>query len=899
MRTRVDTAVVDQRLEDWRRRLIDLSHRNRLIAFKPTKATTLQIVAPHVRELLADPERTSSWDFYFPPEVDEERSDASDTATTVDDILLKSRQAHRERRASEIEVSERNPRRIARIVDNLAKRSNTELQDKALRILYVAAGFLDWHDVQRGKDISSPLVLIPAELRRESTRRPYRLYFVPDEEIVINPSLTEKLRCDAGLDLPPEWAWEDKPILQELDEIRQAVAATDWRVRDDAVIGLFSFQKYVMYRDLLDHAEQVVAHPLIRSLASNQLTEEVRGRSPEIPAAEDLDEVQEPDSTLQILDADASQRRCIEAAKRGESYVMQGPPGTGKSQTIANVIGEAIGQGRRVLFVSEKAAALDVVHKRLTASGLDEYCLMLHGERAGRREVVQALDRSLTSSLRPRLAMRSDELDRLANLRSLLNDTAALLHAPQAALGGRTLREVHEELARLFDAPSVPGAPEPSDCAGQQVRDEFHALAEIFERLRERWKVSPHGFVWRGYAAARFTADDHGRVLAILRRLRQAVTEADRRAHEVSRTLDLDPPAGLRDAERLAAIGEHLQRAPRLDERWLDLPTNALASAVEAARSAYRDEHDTRVSFQQVFPARTPEGFDPKSAALLSAARDELRRRCGWGGGWAADVAALPEAATALDALPGLIEDVRAKAGVCCDALGQPPRYLTAARLDQIAELGELAFTAEHRPEPQWLVGAGHQHALRVLGEVADDLEGFQALRQALFEDYTPEVLELDAAAVASRFSERYTSLFSKLSGDYRRDAKSIKNVRKNGKLPADPRGDLATIERARDHARGLDAAASRTEQAFGERAAGRDTDAAAVREGLTVAERVLALSDPAGDLATLGAAIAAHSRPQPSIAQAATQLRDAVTKLSHALTTIQPFSSRALRPHA
>jgi hypothetical protein len=129
-----------------------------------------------------------------------------------------------------------------------------------------------------------------------------------------------------------------------------------------------------------------------------------------------------------------------EAANRGQSFVMQGPPGTGKSQTIANVIAETIGRGKRVLFVSEKAAALDVVHKRLAASGLDEYCLTLHGEHAGGREVVQALDRSLTSSLRARLGMRSDELHRLANLRSFLNDTAALPHASEAALGGRTLR---------------------------------------------------------------------------------------------------------------------------------------------------------------------------------------------------------------------------------------------------------------------------------------------------------------------------------------------------------------------------------------------------------------------------------------------------------------------------
>ncbi len=141
---------------------------------------------------------------------------------------------------------------------------------------------------------------------------------------------------------------------------------------------------------------------------------------------------------------------------------MQGPPGTGKSQTIANLIAESIGQGKRILFVSEKAAALDVVHKRLASSGLDEYCLMLHGEHAARREVVQALDRSLTTSLRARVGMRGDELERLANIRTLLNDSAELLHLPQPLLGARSVREVHEQLAELHAAPSAPGAPEAS-----------------------------------------------------------------------------------------------------------------------------------------------------------------------------------------------------------------------------------------------------------------------------------------------------------------------------------------------------------------------------------------------------------------------------------------------------
>src|SRR4051794_29824823 len=104
--------VVERRLEDWRRRLIDLSHRNRLIAFKPTRATTLRIAARSGDELLADPDRTQPWDFYFRPEVPtSDAEDTSETAATVDRIVLDSRRVHSGRSTNEIEVTEPNPAR--------------------------------------------------------------------------------------------------------------------------------------------------------------------------------------------------------------------------------------------------------------------------------------------------------------------------------------------------------------------------------------------------------------------------------------------------------------------------------------------------------------------------------------------------------------------------------------------------------------------------------------------------------------------------------------------------------------------------------------------------------------------------------------------------------------------
>jgi hypothetical protein len=157
-----------------------------------------------------------------------------------------------------------------------------------------------------------------------TARHPYRLFFVDDEEIVINPSLTEKLRRDVKVDIPEEWIWEDKPVAVELDEIEQAIQGTGWSVRRDAVLGLFSFQKYVMYRDLLDNEDQIVAHSVIQSLACGRLSEDLAASEDAVPPLSDLDEVQPTRDDFGILDADATQRRCIEAARMGHSFVMQG-----------------------------------------------------------------------------------------------------------------------------------------------------------------------------------------------------------------------------------------------------------------------------------------------------------------------------------------------------------------------------------------------------------------------------------------------------------------------------------------------------------------------------------------------------------------------------------------------
>src|SRR5690606_675892 len=144
-----------------------------------------------------------------------------------------------------------------------------------------------------------------------------------------------------------------------------------------------------------DNQTRALAHPLVRALSGDvsHLPPQPAG----LPSGRALDEIP-PDQTWQVVDADSSQQEAIQAARRGVSFVLQGPPGTGKSQTITNIIAECLAAGKKVLFVSEKMAALQVVYGRLSQIGLHEFCLEAHSHKANKREVVQELGRVLRST---------------------------------------------------------------------------------------------------------------------------------------------------------------------------------------------------------------------------------------------------------------------------------------------------------------------------------------------------------------------------------------------------------------------------------------------------------------------------------------------------------------------
>jgi len=152
-----------------------------------------------------------------------------------------------------------------------------------------------------------------------------------------------------------------------------------------------------------------------------------------------------------VVPADGSQVAAIARARRGESVVIQGPPGTGKSQTITNMIADFVARGRRVLFVCQKRAALDVVHSRLAGRNLDELCTLIHDSQADKKAFVHGLRDTYESWLTAgndldALTVRRDAA--VARVESLLG-TVRAFEEQLGAPGRPTVREIVNRLVEL------------------------------------------------------------------------------------------------------------------------------------------------------------------------------------------------------------------------------------------------------------------------------------------------------------------------------------------------------------------------------------------------------------------------------------------------------------------
>ncbi len=420
---------LDVKVEKWKKRLLDLGKRNRLINFKETKRSNVAIISPDYDTLykkIVQEEAKLSFSFPLKTTYDE---DGEEININVEEGDLETNKTLNEQQKT---------------LKVLRGRAKTSIEEQGINSLYLTFGIIRWKESDISDiEISSPLVLVPASLTIESITDPYVLQ-LHEDEIVVNPSLAFKFENDFGIVLP-EFDGHEDDITEYLLQIEKIAKKNDWEVVTDVNITLLSFLKINMYKDLDNNKDKIVSNPIIKALSGDK--SEISLIPSELNNF-DHDKNHRPIDTYQVVDADSSQQDAILLSKKGISFVLQGPPGTGKSQTITNVIAEAISDGKKVLFVSEKMAALEVVKKRLTEAGLDDFCLTLHSYKANKKEILNQLAKTLNIQ---RISLREDAIYKLSVLeerRNKLNDYQGQLHEKCLPLN-ISIYEANGRLAKL------------------------------------------------------------------------------------------------------------------------------------------------------------------------------------------------------------------------------------------------------------------------------------------------------------------------------------------------------------------------------------------------------------------------------------------------------------------
>ncbi|MDT0346218.1 DUF4011 domain-containing protein [Streptomyces litchfieldiae] len=585
--------------------------RNRLLNFRHTKAGTLDVTAPDTATLL----RSLGRGMNFAPVAASREGQAEEAKPAP---------------ASGIVTQKTTQAALDASLTRLSRQSRQMYNDYGLWVLWLGIGMLEWRE-ENGQEVSqAPLLLVPVELRPGRDRR-LRLRAAEEQDRVANPALAVRLER-MGIDWSPV-AEADPAEPEALLATARSIAATQqgWAVRDRVILGLFSSHKEAMYQDLLQNENRILAHPLVRAIALGPdagLPDDLLAFEP--PDLDRIDEIQPPERTPLVLDADATQRRCVAAAMDGRSFVMNGPPGTGKSQTITNIIAALMHAGRSVLFVSEKAAALDVVRNRLAEVGLGDLVLALHSGDTSRKTVATELGRALTHAL-PGRGAATHELERARELRKALSGYAAAMNEPRQPLN-RTPHDVLGRLVRLeqHDAPGLALSLEHRRAVCGLRAEDLRELLTAAHALSRAWRPAVEGaaFVWRGLVGASAPAvlAEAADALAALRvaverRPFEGGTPAPQTLHEIQATVHT-MRQGLPDA----AIG-----TPDAAELPEDMAGQLarLADAWGAAKPGTPDEAFMLFGLTDLIDAahRPPaHWFDPAELSRARTAGDELRR---------------------------------------------------------------------------------------------------------------------------------------------------------------------------------------------------------------------------------------------------------------------------------
>jgi len=460
-----DEKGSDYRRKIWERKLLDLTLRNNLLnmrtgrkvmAFMPGNAGRVEDILQAGKDLTILPVQESG-----------------------SDELLQEGLRHGSV-YSELKAEDLQPE-----LTHLYRESRNSLDENGANTLFIVFGTLKWYETEKSVVArEAPLLLFPVQLIRKSAGT-----FVlrgRDEDMNVNTTLLEYLRTQFGVsikglsELPVDGSGYD--IDRILATIRAQIAGRPrWEIKDRCLLGLFSFSKFVMWNDIHENFSLIAKNPIIEALVARRTL----GGDESAVDVRSLDGEKEPGELCVPIEADSSQLGAIEMAGEGRSFIMYGPPGTGKSQTITNIIANALCHDRRVLFVAEKSAALEVVQKRLERIGIGAFCLELHSNKATRSHMLEQLQAALDAGHPAEPAGFEEKSRELFEERQHLRKYIDALHKK----GSRGL-SVYDCIAGYERRKGLPLEIDRACITDSMTRDDITALAGKVSALEQVFSIT-------------------------------------------------------------------------------------------------------------------------------------------------------------------------------------------------------------------------------------------------------------------------------------------------------------------------------------------------------------------------------------------------------------------------
>lgn len=564
------TAIV-RLFDDTRRRLVETGTRNRLVHVNRanTRGNVLNIVNERVDDIYSILSSGKLMRFLA---IGRDKDDERGTISFVD----ADHEDFAQERYIDAQLETRlGPDALQKKLLKIAREAQTAEEESGVNILYLALGFLTWfEDKASSIPREAPLVLLPVELVRNARTSTYDIR-LREEDALTNLPLQQRLMDDFGIELPELEMGEEWKPSDYLAQVQEVVTQRQsWTIDSDAVqLGFFSFSKLLMYKDLAVDAwpqGALADHALTRGL----LYEGFEAEESFFKDGDRLDDVLPPEKLFHVVDADASQAKVIEEVRSGRNLVVQGPPGTGKSQTITNIIAAAAKEGKRVLFLAEKMAALSVVHERLVKVGLRDVCLELHSRSANKKTVLGELARTIVQA--GAMPNMPGDPAQLRDARDRLNILAEALHRPIGATG-ETAYSVLGRQSRFiganFPPPSLTG-----DGLDAMSREEEVALLVTVARYGDLLEAEGRGQAhpFEGTRNLDLQPVDLARLAASLTKAQNAATTFSAALREPLAALTVPQSAKLEGAAPLLDILGRLEGLPR---DTADLAKGMLASS--------------------------------------------------------------------------------------------------------------------------------------------------------------------------------------------------------------------------------------------------------------------------------------------------------------------------------